>query len=133
MYAVNINGHKLEFTGKYYGRLIDPSSWQFDGVCPVCRNLSGRTNIGRTDYCFYLEHMEGWVSVENSFGDQKAPWYTEDIKRKNYEFLLAVSGEKAPRKGDLKTFQQNPVGKQSIVPRAITNPSLRGYQLKKKE
>jgi hypothetical protein len=97
MYAANINGHELEFTGWYYGRLVDPSSWQF-GVCSVCGNVSGRTSIGRTDYCFCLEHKEVWESGENIFCDQKARWYTEEIRRKNYEFLQAVSGENSRNK-----------------------------------
>ena len=88
-YTANIDGQELQFTGRYYDRLLDPSDWQH-GVCSVCGNVSGRTNIGRSDFCFCLEHREVWLCGNNSFGDQKTHWCTEEIEKQNGEFLKAV-------------------------------------------
>ncbi len=90
-YSLEIEGRYFEFTGNYYERLVNPTDWQY-GVCPVCGNVSGRTSVGARDYCFCLDHREGWFSGIDCFCEHKEPWYTEEIAHKNREFLKTLLG-----------------------------------------
>lgn len=93
--SIVINGTEYQYSGRYYGQLLDTDGWQF-GLCPVCGNVSGRTSIGASDYCFCLEHMISWSVGWNIFGDHKTSWFTEEVQERNRVFLklfkIAVNG-----------------------------------------